>query len=99
MTDFYYIEEDLKEINKNNPIEELAFDPRESGYLIQNIMQWLGADKCIEVTQGPANISEPMKEVEGLIYDNKLWFDGDPVLTWMMSNVIQKRGRNTGLSL
>jgi len=96
MTDFMYIEEDLKEINKKHPIEELAFDPRESGYLIQNVMQWLGVDQCVEITQGPALMSEPMKETEGLIYDNKLWHSGDPVLTWMMGNVIQKKGRNSG---
>ena len=96
MTDFYYIENDLKEIHEKYPIEELAFDPRESGYLIQNVMQWLGVEQCIEIAQGPALMSEPMKETEGLIYDNKLWFDGDPVLTWMIGNVVQKKGRNSG---
>ena len=96
MTDFLYIENDLKEIHANHPIEELAFDPREAGYLVQNVMQWLGVDNCIEIAQGPALMSEPMKETEGMIYDNRLWHSGDPVLTWMMGNVIQKKGRNTG---
>jgi phage terminase large subunit-like protein len=59
-------------------------------------MEWLGPEKCIEITQGPALMSEPMKETEALIYDNKLWHTGDPVLTWMMGNIVKRQGRNTG---
>lgn len=95
-TDFKYIEDDLKEINTDYPISELAYDPKESTYLVNNVMEWLGPERCIEITQGPALMSEPMKEVEALIYDGKLWHSGDPVLTWMVSNVVQRQGRNTG---
>jgi phage terminase large subunit-like protein len=95
-TDFKYIEDDLKAINADHPIYELAYDPRESTYLVNNVMEWLGPEHCIEITQGPALMSEPMKETEALIYDNKLWHNGDPVLTWMMGNVVQRQGRNTG---
>ncbi len=95
-TDFRYIEDDLKAINDDHPICELAYDPRESTYLVNNVMEWLGPEKCIEITQGPALMSEPMKEVEALIYDGKLWHNGDPVLTWMMGNIVKRQGRNTG---
>ncbi len=95
-TDFLYIENDLKAINTDHPISELAFDPKEATYLINNVMEWLGPERCIEITQGPTLMSEPMKETEGLIYDGKLWHSGDPVLTWMMGNVVQRQGRNTG---
>lgn len=95
-TDFKYIEDDLKAINADHPISELAYDPKESTYLINNVMDWLGPEHCIEITQGPALMSEPMKETEGLIYANQLWHNGDPVLTWMMGNVVQRQGRNTG---
>ena len=95
-TDFKYIEDDLKAINDDHPIVELAYDPRESTYLVNNVMEWLGPEKCIEITQGPALMSEPMKEVEALIYDCKLWHSGDPVLTWMMGNIVKRQGRNTG---
>ncbi|MFA5671796.1 MAG: terminase TerL endonuclease subunit, partial [Synergistaceae bacterium] len=95
-TDFRYIEDDLKAINDDHPICELAYDPRESTYLVNNVMEWLGPEKCIEITQGPALMSEPMKEVEALIYDCKLWHSGDPVLTWMIGNIVKRQGRNTG---
>ena len=95
-TDFLYIEEDLKAIHAVHPIQELAYDPREASYLINNVMGWLGVEQCIEINQGPALMSEPMKELEARIYDQKLWHNGDPVLAWMMGNVIKKQGRNSG---
>ncbi len=94
-TDFRYIEHDLREIDKMFPIEELAFDPRESGYLINNIQEW-ASFPCIEIKQGPALMSQPMKELEALVYSGQFKFDGDPVLTWMISNIVKKRAANSG---
>lgn len=95
-TDFRYIEDDLKAINADYPIIQLAYDPREATYLINNVMEWTKPETCIEINQGPALMSEPMKELEAMIYSQRIWFDGDPVLTWMMGNVVKKQGRMTG---
>ena len=96
MTDYKYIEDDIKLLNASYPIAELAFDSHEATYLVNNIMEWLGQEKCIEINQGPALISEPMKQLEGLVYAGKIHHDGDPVLSWMISNVVLKPGRNSG---
>ena len=64
-TDFLYIENDLKLIHADNPIIELAFDPREATYLINNVSTWIGShiidgqdvSRCIEITQGPTHMS------------------------------------------
>lgn len=96
MTDYKYIEDDICEIDKISPIAELAFDPHEATYLVNNIMTWMGEDRCIEINQGPALISEPMKQLEGLVYDKKIHHNGDPVLSWMISNVVKKEGRSGG---
>lgn len=103
-TDFFYIENDLKVINKENPIIELAFDPREATYLINNVSDWLGnhsvdgeeVSRCVEITQGPQLMSEAMKEVEARVYSQTLWHCNDPVFNWMMANVVKKQGRNSG---
>jgi len=103
-TDFLYIENDLKDINANHPIIELAYDPRESTYLINNVMEWIGSQwidgkeisRCVEINQGPSMMSEPMKELEAKIYSQTIWQDGNPVTTWMMGNVVKKQGRTTG---
>ena len=93
MTDFKYIEDDLKAINEKHPIMQLAFDPREAGYLINNVMEWIKPDTCIAIAQGPALMSEPMKELEARVYAQQVWHNGDPVLSWMMSNVVLKESR------
>jgi len=94
-TDFRQVENDIKEINEINPIIELAFDPREAGYLIADIQEWASFE-CVEIIQGPAHMSEPMKELEAVIHDNKIRHNGDPILAWMISNVIKKQGRMGG---
>lgn len=92
-TDQKFIEDDIKAINDKHPIIQLAFDPREAGYIVANLMDWMKEDVCIEINQGPALISEPMKEMEARIAANQLWHNGDPVLSWMMSNVVLKESR------
>jgi phage terminase large subunit-like protein len=34
------------------------------------------------------NFSEPMKQLDGLIRAGKIEHDGDPVMTWMVGNVV-----------
>jgi len=94
-TDFRQIENDIKQITEINPIVELAFDPREAGYLIADIQEWASFE-CVEIVQGPAHMSEPMKELEAVIHDNKIRHNGDPVMAWMISNVIKKQGKMGG---
>ena len=92
-TDQKFIEDDLKLINENHPIVQLAFDPREAGYIIANVMEWTKEDTCVEINQGPALMSEPMKELEARIAAKQIWHNGDPVLAWMISNVVLKESR------
>ena len=94
-TDFRVVEDDIKAINEVTPIKELAFDPREAGYLIADIQEWASFE-CVEIVQGPAHMSEPMKELEAVVHDNKLRHNGDPILTWMVSNTVKKQGRGGG---
>jgi len=41
-------------------------------------------------------MSEPMKEMEAAIVGGQLRHCGDPVLTWMMDNVVKKQSRIGG---
>jgi phage terminase large subunit-like protein len=94
-TDFRRIEQDIKDLAKKFAVQSLSFDPREASYIISSIQDW-ASFPCIEITQGPQLMSEPMKEMEAQIYDETLKHCGDPVLTWMMGNVIKKEGRGGG---
>ena len=94
-TDFQLIEDDIKTASERFIVKELVFDPKEASYLIQNIEKWASFD-CIEFEQGPANISQPMKELEAMIKAFEFWHDGDPVYTWCMGNVVKKQSRSGG---
>jgi phage terminase large subunit-like protein len=46
--------------------------------------------KMVEVRQGQQSMSEPTKELDALIRDGKFHYDGNPILTWCISNVVAK---------
>jgi phage terminase large subunit-like protein len=94
-TDFRQIESEIKAAASLFAVQSLAFDPREASYLVSSIQDWASFE-CVEITQGPQMMSEPMKEMEAAIYSKQLRHCGDPILTWMMGNVIKKEGRTGG---
>ncbi|HUT42814.1 MAG TPA: terminase TerL endonuclease subunit, partial [Desulfobacterales bacterium] len=96
IADYQMVEQDLLSDNDKYPIQLLGYDPSEATYLIQNIAGWLGEDRCVEINQGPNQMSEPMKELEADIYSGKFVYNGDPVLTWMFSNTIIKQAKGGG---
>lgn len=93
--DFTVIEDDLRAWGDKFNVQELAFDPKELNDFINRVGLWASFER-VEVTQGAALISEPMKELEALIATGKIRHNGDPVLTWMASNVIRKELRGGG---
>jgi phage terminase large subunit-like protein len=42
----------------------------------------------VEFRQTVANFSEPTKELDALMRAGKIAHDGDPVLAWMLGNVV-----------
>lgn len=94
-TDLKRIEDDIRDASKMFSVQSLAFDQKESNYLITNIQEWASFD-CFDVPQAPAHMSEPMKEMEAIIYSKTIRHCGDPILTWMMGNVVKKQGRGGG---
>jgi len=86
--DFEIIEEDLKEDAKTFEVVEVPHDPWGAPQFVTN-MQKEGLT-MVEVPQTVNYLSEPMKEMDALILDDKIHHNGDPVLTWMISNVVAK---------
>ena len=44
--------------------------------------------EMIELPQTLKNMSEPMKQLQALIYEGRIHFQNNPVLAWMFSNVV-----------
>ena len=44
--------------------------------------------EMVELPQTLKNMSEPMKQLQALIYEGRIHFDQNPVMHWMFSNVV-----------
>ena len=84
--DFSWIEADLLDMASRFAIQAVAFDPFQATQLSTRMLA--EGLPMIEVRPTVLNFSEPMKILEALVLQKKLVHDGDPVLTWMASNVV-----------
>lgn len=86
VTDYQVIEDEIRDDAKRFRVVDAVFDPWQASSLIQRLQ----ADglKVSEYRQTVQNMSEPMKELEALVLQGRFHFDGDPVLTWMISNIV-----------
>jgi phage terminase large subunit-like protein len=85
MTDYEFLEEEIKSVAKQVQLQDIAFDPTQASYVMTRLQQQ--RLPVIEFPQNVRNLSEPMKEVEALILDGRLFHDGNRAMTWMMGNV------------
>jgi phage terminase large subunit-like protein len=87
--DFGWIEADLLDFASRFQIEAVAFDPFQATQFSTRMLA--EGVPMIEVRPTVLNFSEPMKTLEALVLTGKLKHDGNPALTWMMSNVVAHR--------
>lgn len=86
-TDYAFIEERLKELAGMLSIQEISFDPWQAQYLMQRMMAQ--GMPVVEFPHQVRTMSDPMKEVESLILDGRMYHN-NPVMDWMMGNVVTK---------
>lgn len=93
--DYDVVEDAIRDDAKRFQVLEVAHDPYQAQQFVNHLLP--EGITMIEVAQLPRYLSEPMKELEAAVYDGRFHFDGDPVLTWAISNVICHRDRNDNL--
>jgi len=86
VTDYAYIESDLEEIARRFNVRAIGYDPWQAVYLANRLTE--KGLPMVEVRQTVQNMSEPRKYLQAMVYSGKLRHDGDPVLSWMVSNVV-----------
>lgn len=84
--DFRRIMDDILDISSVCEVAEVAYDPHQATMLVTALMN--EGVPVVEMRPTVLNFSEPMKIVEGLIRARKLRHNDDPVMTWMVSNVV-----------
>jgi len=86
--DYREILEEAKEAAKLNPVQCSPMDPHGA----TNLAHHLDDEGLtpITITQNYTNMSDPMKELEAAIASGRFHHDGNPIMTWCISNVIGK---------
>jgi len=94
LIDYAFILAQIKQDSIDFDIAELAFD-RWGSQKITTDLQDIGFEiegkkSLIQFGQGYASMNAPVKEVEKMVIGKELAHGGNPVLTWMVSNVAIK---------
>lgn len=85
-TDFGMVADGIREALSRFTVTAVCYDPWQATQLANSLSDE-GAP-MLEVRQTVQNLSEPMKTLEALVLDGRLHHDGNPALTWMISNVV-----------
>ena len=94
VTDYPLVKEDLIDDCEKFLVKEVAYDPHHAPPLVQFVQQdprWDQSIEFVKVTQSAENLSPSMRQIEKRVRANTVEHDGDPVMGWMMSNVIAKK--------
>lgn len=86
--DYREILEAAKEIHLTTPALESPIDPHGAANLAHQLDD--EGLNPIAITQNYTNMSDPMKELEAAIIAGRFHHDGNPIMTWCISNVIGK---------
>lgn len=86
-TDYSFIEQRIRELAGFLEVREIAFDPWQAQYLMQRMLA--EGMPVVEFPHQVRTFSDPMKEIEALILDGRLYHN-NPVMDWMMGNVVTK---------
>ena len=95
VTDFDVIADDLRQYCTRFDVREVPFDPALSRYFASKLVA--EGLPLVEVRQAPLFFTQPLIHVENLVLEGKLHFDGNPLFTWMVSNVEVSTSRFSGL--
>lgn len=86
---------DILQINKDYRVQAIGYDPWQADQMALDM-----ADKglkTIKIPPGYRNYSEPMKELEALIENQRVTHDNNPCMNWMMSNIVAKMDGNDNI--
>lgn len=84
--DYAYIEDDMKADSSQFEVTEVDYDPFQATQLSTRMMD--EGFNMVEMRPTVLNFSEPMKELEALVLQRRFHHNGDPILAWMVSNVV-----------
>ncbi|MDH6185491.1 terminase TerL endonuclease subunit [Polaromonas sp. CG_23.6] len=88
ITDFDVLADDMRSYCRQFDVQEIAFDPALSMYFASKLIE--EGLPLVEIAQRALFFTPPLIQVENMVLEKKLKFDGNPVMTWMVSNLVVK---------
>lgn len=95
-TDFDAIRADLNALQANHQIEEVVYDPKFAAYFATKLADEDGL-LMVEMPQTSARFTLPIVEIENLVLTQDLHHDANPMVAWMVSNVVMRESKFSGL--
>lgn len=89
VTDFDVIEDSIRADVSTLRLQEVPYDPHQATQLVGHMLD--EGVPMVEIRPLVLNFSEPMKFLEALVLSGRITHDGNPAMTWMMSNVVCHR--------
>lgn len=86
--DYREILAEAKEAARSNPVVTSPIDPH-GATALSHELEDEGLVPVV-ITQNYTNMSDPMKELEAAIEAGRFHHDGNPIMTWCISNVVAK---------
>jgi phage terminase large subunit-like protein len=86
LTDFDEIAKDLRADCKRHDMQEIGFDPALSMYFAGKLVE--EGLPMVEIQQKAMFFTQVLMQVETLVLEGKLRHDGNPVMTWMVGNLV-----------
>lgn len=94
-TDFDVIRAELNEDNKRFQVKEVPYDPKFAAYFAAKLIE--DGLPMVEIAQTSKHFTLPIIEVENLVLTGQIEHDGNPVTDWMMSNIVMRTSKFSGL--
>ena len=94
--DYQRIEDDIVSDAGSLDIQNIGYDPWGATQCAQRLQDEHGLP-VLEIPQNVKHLSEPMKELEALVKAGRIHHDNNPVMNWMMSNVVAKEDANENI--
>ena len=88
LTNFDQVGDDLRALCRTADVQEIAFDPALSMYFAGKLIE--EGLPLVEITQRAVFFTPALLQVENLVLEHKLRHDANPVMTWMVSNLVVK---------
>ena len=92
-TDYEFLRAEIKRIVGKHRVVSVGYDPNNAGGLAQQLEN--DGLKLKRVPQSFLHMSGPTRRWEAAVVGGKLHHDGNPVLTWAMSNTVVELDYNT----